>query len=82
MYSHGVCRVLYDVAPIIKGGFMKLTVIIRNDGPLVFCDDSPSYRSVQIDLTDEQMAQIQLKNVGVNCGRDVTESYSKCFLEE
>jgi hypothetical protein len=61
---------------------MKLTVIIRNDGPLVFCGDSPSYRSVQIELTAEQIAQIRLKHIGVNCGRDVTESYSKCFLEE
>ena len=61
---------------------MKLTVIIRNDGPLIFCDDTPSYRSVSIELTPEQMEKIKLLKVGIDRGKDVYESYSKCFLEE
>lgn len=61
---------------------MRLTVIIRNDAPMIFCGDSPSYRSVEVDLTQEQLNQIKLKKVGVNCGSDVYENYSKCFLEE
>jgi hypothetical protein len=60
---------------------MRLTVIIRNDGPLVFCGDGPSYRSVQIDLTTEQIEKLQLKSVGMNCGKEVFEYYSKCFIE-
>lgn len=61
---------------------MKITVLIRNDGPLIFCGDAPSYRSVCIDLTDEQVEMLKLKCVGVNCGKDIFESYSRCFIEE
>ena len=61
---------------------MKLTVIIRNDGPLIFCGDTPSYRSVQIRLTHEQIETLKLEKVGTNFGKDVYESYSKCFLED
>ena len=60
---------------------MKLTVIIRNDGPMIVCGDSPSYRSVQIELTAEQMEAIKLEKVGVDRGNDIHESYSRCFLE-
>jgi hypothetical protein len=60
---------------------MKLTVIIRNDGPMIFCGDSPSYRSVQIELTDEQQEKLKLKYIGQSGGREYTEQYSLCFLE-
>jgi hypothetical protein len=32
-------------------GPKTLRVIIRNDAPMIFCNDSPSYRSVEIELT-------------------------------
>ena len=60
---------------------VKLTVIIRNDGPLIFCGDSPKYRSVAIKLTDEQLLALSLECVGIDCGRAVVESISTCFLE-
>lgn len=60
---------------------MKLTVIIRNDGPMIFCGDSPSYRSVQIELTPEQCKAITCKKVGTNCGKDIYEDISKVFIE-
>jgi hypothetical protein len=59
----------------------KLTVIIRNDGPMIFCGDSPSYRSVQIELTQEQCEAIKLHKVGTTCGQDIYEDISKVFIE-
>lgn len=50
-----------------------LTVILRDDSPMIFCGDSPSYRSVQVELTDEQWAKIK--------PRDENESISTCFIE-
>jgi len=38
----------------------KLTVIIRDDSPMVNCGDSPAYRSVQIELTEEQVKRLGL----------------------
>ena len=60
---------------------MKLTVIIRNDAPMIFCGDSPSYRTVTFDLTEEQNKQIFLAHVGTNAGREVKEEISQCILE-
>lgn len=60
---------------------VKLTVIIRNDGPLIFCGDSPKYRSVSIELTLSQRLGLSLECVGIDCGRAVVESISTCFLE-
>ena len=50
-----------------------LTVTIRNDSPMIHCGDSPTYRSVQIKLTGEQFAAIQL--------RHGEEEISRCFIE-
>jgi len=60
---------------------MKLTVIIRNDSPMIFCGDSPSYRSVQIELTKEQEEKLQLKYIGKSGDQEYFEDYSKCFIE-
>jgi len=38
-----------------KTKFSKLTVVIRNDEPLICCGDSPSYRRVTMKLTDDQI---------------------------
>ena len=60
---------------------MKLTVILRNDSPMIHCGDSPEYRSVQIDLTPEQCAAIALRRTGSSAGVDEYESISKAFIE-
>jgi len=59
----------------------KLTVIIRDDSPMLTCGDSPSYRSVGIPLTDEQLALLKLRHTCTISGEDYTEQISNCFLE-
>ena len=61
---------------------MKLTIIIRDDSPMVFCGDSPSYRSVVVELTKEQVERIELKKVGTSGRTEYYEQISKCFIEE
>jgi hypothetical protein len=51
---------------------MKLTVIFRNDSPMIHCGDTPSYRSVQIELTPEQCEAIKLRE---------HEEISRAFIE-
>lgn len=65
--------------PIYPGN--KLTVIIRNDAPMIHCGDSPSYRSVQIALTEEQMQKLRLNYAHSSGGNDFHEDISKCFIE-
>ncbi len=60
---------------------MKITVIIRNDAPIIFCGDSPSYRTVTFDLTEEQNKHIVLAHVGTNAGCEIKEEISRCILE-
>ena len=60
---------------------MTLTVILRNDSPMIHCGDSPLYRSVQIDLTPEQCAVIAPRKTGSSAGVDEYESISKAFIE-
>lgn len=38
---------------------MKLE--LQNDGPMIYCADSPSYRSVKIELTEEQKNKLNLR---------------------
>ena len=59
-----------------------LTVVIRNDAPLIFCDDSPSYRSVKVELTEEQRKALALFYVGSSGRRAYFEEISKCFIED
>ena len=40
-------------------GPYHMTVIFRNDGPMDYAGDCPSYRSVRIDLTREQQKQLR-----------------------
>lgn len=58
-----------------------ITVIIRNDASVIFCESSPAYRSVRIELTEEQREKLTLKQVGVNCGHEIFETISQCFIE-
>ena len=59
----------------------KLTVIIRDDSPLIHCGDTPSYRHVTIDLTQEQMDAILVKATSTSMGKEIFESISKAFIE-
>lgn len=60
----------------------KLRVIFRDDSPLIFAGDSPSYRSIELNLTSEQIKQCELLYIGNNCGNKLYESISKVFFEE
>jgi hypothetical protein len=60
---------------------MILTVVLRNAGPMIFCGDPPSHRSVQIELTPEQCEAIKPRHVGTDCGREVYEAISMSFIE-
>jgi len=59
----------------------KLTVIIRDDSPLIFYNDSPTYRSVTIKLTDDQLQKLKLKWIGERNRENFHETISKCFIE-
>ena len=58
-----------------------LTVIIRDDGPFIHLGDTPTYRSVQIELTIEQRKSIALDLIGRSGDALQYESISKCFIE-
>lgn len=58
-----------------------MTVIIRDDAPMIHCGDSPSYRTVKIELTDEQIGRIKLKNTSTSGGNKYYEEISRCILE-
>jgi hypothetical protein len=64
---------------------MILTVIFRDDAPMIHCGDSPSYRSVQIELTPEQRKQLEPRfSYATGLGEQEKryyESISKCFIE-
>lgn len=59
----------------------RLRVVIRNDAPLIHCQDHPAYRSVEIELTADQIKLLALKCVGVTGGTPIYEDISQCFLE-
>lgn len=61
---------------------MKLVVILRNDTPLLFCGDCPSYRTVTISLTKEQENKIKPEFLGMQDGNPIYEKISRCILEE
>ena len=58
-----------------------MTVIIRNDAPLVHAGDSPSYRSVRIRLTHEQRTALMLGGCW-NAGNVLWEQVSMIILEQ
>lgn len=62
--------------------YNTLTVVIRDDSPMIFCGDTPSYRSVSIALTQDQMDRIELLKIGTSGEREYYESISNCFLEQ
>lgn len=58
-----------------------LTVVLRNDAPLIHCNDSPSFRSVRVELTPEQIQALQLQWTHGSGNADFYENVSKCFIE-
>lgn len=60
---------------------MKLTVIFRDERPMMIYNDPPTYRSVQIELTDEQVRALMPRHLGNINGRDVDEEISRSFIE-
>ena len=58
-----------------------LTVIIRNDGPLVCANSSPTFRSVRLALTEEQAKSLDLRFTHSSGGDEFYESIAQCFLE-
>lgn len=59
-----------------------LTVIFRNEAPLVCCNDNPSYRSVTIELTDEQRAKLSCRKTFMSGNTQYYEEISMCFIED
>lgn len=59
-----------------------LTVVIRNDAPMVCCGDSPSYRSVRIKLTPEQLQSLRLEQTHGSEPNGFHEVVSRCFIEQ
>ena len=59
---------------------MKLTVIIRDPAPMVHMGESPTHRTVVIELTEEQASKIQLKKTSNS--PEMFEEISMCILEE
>ena len=60
---------------------MVLTVILRDDSPMIHFGDSPAYRSVRVELTPEQVAAIAPRKTGSSGRREEYESISKAFIE-
>jgi len=58
-----------------------LTVVFRDDGPLIHCGDCPAYRSVRIKLTDEQRRQLAMRETHSSGNRTYYEEVSRVILE-
>ena len=59
----------------------KLTVVIRDDSPLVHFGDPVRYRSVQLDLPEHMTDALKLKYKYTTNGIDYYEEISQCFIE-
>jgi len=60
---------------------VKLTVVLRDDAPNIHLGCSPAYRSVTIQLTDEQLERLALKHTHRSAGVKYFEEIAMCFLE-
>lgn len=59
-----------------------LTVVISNVAPLVHLGEPVQQRTVQIELTDEQIEAIKLNWVGTDRGNELHEHVSCCFFDD
>ena len=46
----------------MESKLMNLTVIFRDDSPMIFAGDTPKYRTVVIDLTEDQATKLIPRN--------------------
>ena len=46
----------------MESKLMTLTVIFRDDSPMIFAGDTPKYRTVVIDLTEDQAIKLIARN--------------------
>ena len=58
-----------------------LTVIIRDDSPMIHCNDTPSFRTVMLTLTQEQQDAIKVNCTARTAGSAHYESISRAILE-
>ena len=58
-----------------------LTVIMRNDAPLMFSNDPPTHRSLVVPLTGFQLELLKPRVVGKSNGKDIHECIAMCFIE-
>lgn len=65
--------------PIFPSNY--LTVIIRDDSPMIHCGDCPSYRSVRIELTPDQTKKLALRHTSTSGGTNYYEQISHCFID-
>jgi len=57
-----------------------LTVVLRNNSPMLYAGDPPTHRTIHVPLTDQQLQMIEPLKVGHNCGTDVFEEIAMCFF--
>jgi len=60
---------------------VALTVIIRDDSPMLVCGDTPKYRRVTFNLEPWQIALMEVKETGKLMGKPIHEDISKVFIE-
>ena len=58
-----------------------MTVIIRDDTPMICCGESPSYRSVRVKLTMEQREALSLFANGYSGNTPLWEEISRVIIE-
>lgn len=58
---------------------MKLTVVFRNEMPMIVANDPPTHRTVVLQLTDEQVAKLAPRPSGY---ADLYESIAYYILED
>lgn len=63
---------------------MKLTVVMRDESPMVHFNDPPCHRTVVLELTDEQNAKLKPRPIGRMSvgGGEMYESIAYYILEE
>ena len=58
-----------------------LTFVIRDDAPMIHCNDTPTFRTVTIYMTDEQKACVQLHCTAMTGSNASYEQVSRVILE-
>lgn len=61
---------------------VKLTVVIRDDSAFIHQQEPIVHRTVHVDLTQDQLKQLTLYEVGKVGKTPIFESISQSFLED